>query len=78
MRVELTFAFTAEGQVFNPYVTVSGLTKIELPSNNPPPSTCSSARLLNVPLELLLLQYQVYPWKGTGIQLFRRMDISYL
>ena len=36
MRVNITFTFTGEGQVFNPYVTVSGLTERELPSNECP------------------------------------------
>ena len=31
MFVKLTFTFTSEGHVFNMYVTVSGLTEIELP-----------------------------------------------
>ena len=33
MRVKLEFNFNGEGKVFNPYVTVSGLTEIEIPSN---------------------------------------------
>ena len=36
MRVKITFTFTGEGQVFNPYVTMSGLEKKELPSNECP------------------------------------------
>ena len=36
MRVKLTFTFTGEEQVFNPYVTVSSLTEIELQSNECP------------------------------------------
>ena len=36
MRVKITFTFTGEGQVFNTYVTVSGLTERELPSNECP------------------------------------------
>ena len=33
MRVKITFTFTGEGKVFNPYVTVSGFTEREIPSN---------------------------------------------
>ena len=36
MRVKLTFTFTGEELVFNPYITVSGLIEIELPSNECP------------------------------------------
>ena len=36
MRVKLTFTFTDAVQVFNPYVTVSGLTERGLPSNECP------------------------------------------
>ena len=31
MRVKINFTFNGEGKVFNPYVTVSGLTERELP-----------------------------------------------
>ena len=31
MCVKLTFTFTSEGQVCNPYVTVSGFTEREIP-----------------------------------------------
>ena len=64
MRVKITFTFTGEGKVFRPYVTVSGLTERGLPSKE-----CFSG--------IFLFQYQVYPWKGTGIQLVRRVDVSY-
>ena len=37
MRVKITFNFTGEGQVFNTYLTVSGLTERDLTSNE-----CSS------------------------------------
>ena len=33
MHFKRTFTFTGKGKVFNPYVTVSGLTERELPSN---------------------------------------------
>ena len=33
IRVKITFTFTGEEQVLNPYATVSVLRKIELPSN---------------------------------------------
>ena len=36
MRFKITFTFTGELVVFNPYVTVSGLTERELPSNECP------------------------------------------
>ena len=36
MCAKLTFTFTGGGQVLNPYVTVSGLTERELPSNERP------------------------------------------
>ena len=36
MRFKITFTFTGEVQVFNLYVTVSGLTERELPSNECP------------------------------------------
>ena len=36
MRVKITFIFTGEGQVFNPYVSVSGLTERYIPSNECP------------------------------------------
>ena len=36
MRVKITFTFTGEGQVFNPYVTLSIFTERDLPSNEFP------------------------------------------
>ena len=36
MRVKLTFTFTGAGQVFNPYVTLSGFTERDLLSNGCP------------------------------------------
>ena len=44
MCVKIIFTFTSEVQVFNPYVTVSGLTEREIPSNE-----CSSV-ILFVPI----------------------------
>eukprot|EP00957_Ditylum_brightwellii_P028084 2120003-Ditylum_brightwellii.AAC.1 len=36
MRVKLTFTFSGAGQIFTPYVTVTGLTEMELPKDECP------------------------------------------
>ena len=48
-RVEITFIFNGEVQGFNKYVTVSGFTERELPSNEFPflNSCCSNTRYIN-------------------------------
>ena len=50
MRVKLTFTFTGGGQMFNPYVTVSGLSERELPQKN-----CPSG-ILTVPIPGLCME----------------------
>ena len=71
MRVELTFAFTAEGQVFNPYVTVSGLTKIELPSNKRP------SGIVVVTIPGLSMEGNRYPtFQKNGYIVFMRNTVS--
>ena len=55
MRVKIAFTFTGEGQVFNPYVAVSGLTEIELQSNE-----CPSG-IIVVPVRGISMESNRYP-----------------
>ena len=55
MRVKLTFTFTGEVQVFNTYITVSGLTDRGLPSNECPYG------ILVVPIPDISVERNRYP-----------------
>ena len=71
MRFKTTFTFTGEGQVFNPYVTVSGLTEIELPSNE-----CSSG-ILVVPIPGISIESNRGPtFQKSGYALFMINTVS--
>ena len=50
MRVKITLTFTGEGQVFNQYVTVSGLTESNIPSNE-----CLSG-IIVVPIQVISME----------------------
>ena len=71
MCVKLTFTFTGEGQVFNPYVTVSGLTERKLPSNECP----SGILVLTIPG--LSMERNSYPTcHNHGYVVFLRNTVS--
>ena len=55
VKLTFTFTFTGEGQVFNLYVTVSGQTEIELPSNECP------YEVIFVPIPGLSMERNRYP-----------------
>ena len=70
MRVKITFTFTGEGQVFNPYVTVSGLTERELPSNE-----CPSG-IIVVPVPVISMESNKdLHWQNNGYVVFMRNTV---
>ena len=72
MRVKITFTFTGGGQVYNPYVTVSGLTEIELL-----PNECSS-RIIFVPIPCISMEISRDPTcQMNGYVLLLRNTVSY-
>ena len=65
MRVKLTFTFNAEVKVFNQYVTASGLTERELPSNEYP------SGIIGVPIPGLSIEkYRDPTFQNNGYVIF--------
>ena len=71
MCVKINVTFTGKGQVFNPYVTVSGFIKRELPSDEFP------SGILDVPIPVISMERNRYTTcQKNGYVAFLRNTVS--